>query len=190
MAREIQVAIWVVLAVALAISVVTDLRTRKILNIVTFPTIALCLALRLAAGLRGGDFWGPAVGGVGLASGLVGMAVSGILFFVMAAMGGMGMGDVKLAAAVGAGVGFPAVLPCLVFTGVAGGIEALVVLAWRRKLLEALGSMARSALQKVRRVNDDPSPRERTKIPYGVAIAAGTVWGVLWMASQTAPTPP
>jgi len=188
MAREIQIAIWVVLGVALAISVVTDLRTRKILNVVTFPTIVLCLALRLAGGLKAGDWWGAA-GGPGVAGGLVGLAVGGVFFFVMNVMGGMGMGDVKLAAAVGSGVGFPSVLACLIFIGIAGGIEAVVVLIWQGKVLKTFGGMARSALQKAKIVKPDTSPRERTKIPYGVAIALGTVWGVLWLMNQSAAVP-
>jgi len=189
MAREIQIAIWVVLGVALAVSVVTDLRTRKILNVVTYPTIVLLLALRFAGGLKAGEWWGP-VGGAGLAGGLVGLAVGGIFFFVMNVTGGMGMGDVKLAAAVGAGVGFPSILACLIFIGIAGGIEALVVLVWQGKVLKTFGGMARAALQKARVVKEDGAPRERTHIPYGVAIALGTVWGVYWMFNQAAVTPP
>ena len=186
MAREIQIAIWVVLGVALTISVITDLRTRKILNVVTFPTIALCLALRFAGGLKSGDWWGAA-GGAGLAGGLVGLSVGGIFFFIMNAMGGMGLGDVKLAAAVGAGVGFPAMLACLLFIGIAGGIEAVVVLIWQGKFLKTFGGMARAALEKTKLVKPG-APREHTKIPYGVAIALGSIWGMWWW--HTSQTPP
>lgn len=185
MAREIQIAIWVVLGVALAISVATDLRSRKILNIVTFPAIVLCLALRLAGGLKSGEVMGP-LSGAGLASGLVGMAVGGILFFIMNLTGGMGMGDVKLAAAVGAGVGFPAMLACLLFISIAGGIEAVVVLFWQGKLLKTFGGMARTALEKAKLVKPGV-PREHSKIPYGVAIALGSVWGVVWWQMNQAP---
>lgn len=176
---RVQIAIYVVLAAALAVSVVTDLRTRKILNKITFPTMGLCLLLRLAGGLENGLWWGPATG-PGLASGLLGLLIGGSFFLLLSLLGGMGLGDVKLMAAVGAGVGFPMVLACLVFVGVAGGVQALLSLVWRGKLLKTLGGMGRSALQKVRLVAKDAGQPERDYIPYGVSIAVGTVWGVWW----------
>jgi len=177
-------AIYVVLGVALAISVVTDLRTRKILNKITVPAILLCLLARTVGG-----GWGTP-GSLGLASGIIGMAIGFFFFLVLNLLGGMGMGDVKLAAAVGAGVGFPSILACLVFIGVVGGVEAVAVLVWQGRLLGTLGGMLRGGLQKIKIIKPDTSPREKTKIPYGVAIALGTAWGVWWAASQTAlPSP-
>ena len=177
-------AVYGILGLALAISVVTDLRTRKILNKITLPTILLCLAARTVGGA-----WGTPTG-PGLCSGLIGLAIGFGFFFVLNLMGGMGMGDVKLTAAVGAGVGFPGILACLVFIGLVGGGEAVAVLVWQGRLLGTLGGMLRGALQKAKIVKPDTSVREKTKIPYGVAIALGTAWGVWWAASQTAlPSP-
>jgi len=90
---------------------------------------------------------------------------------------------VKLSAAVGAGVGYPAILACLMFIGIAGGLEALVVLLWQGKALKTFGGMGRSALQRLKVVKPDPAPRERSYIPYGVAIAVGTVWGMWWVVT-------
>ena len=179
MAREIQIAIWVVLGVALAISTVTDLRTRKILNIVTIPTAALCLALRFAGGLKAGAVMGPLWDGGGLSSGLLGMAIAGIVFVIMAVTGGMAPGDVKLMLGVGAGVGFPSIFACLLFVSIAGGLEAVVFLIWQGKLLKTFGGMARAGLEKLKLAKPG-APLEKSKIPYGVAIAIGTIWGILW----------
>jgi prepilin peptidase CpaA len=98
----------------------------------------------------------------------------------------MGMGDVKLVAAVGAGVGFPAIVACLVCIGLAGGVEALVVLIWQGKLLRTFGGMGRWVLQKARVAKGEEDALQRVKIPYGVAIALGTVWGLYeyWRLSQ------
>ncbi|HEY3447705.1 MAG TPA: prepilin peptidase [Myxococcales bacterium] len=179
MARGIQIAIWVVLGVALATSMVTDLRARKILNIVTIPTILLCLLLRFAGGLKAGAVMGPLWNGGGLSSGLLGMAIGAIVFYVMHVTGGMAMGDVKLAAAVGAAVGFPAIFACMLYISVVGGIEAIVVLIWKGKLLKTFGNMARVGLEKLKLAKPG-APLEMSKIPYGVAIAIGSVWGIVW----------
>ncbi|MGC4114187.1 MAG: prepilin peptidase [Myxococcales bacterium] len=187
MTREIQIAIWVVLGVALAISVVTDVRSRKILNIVTFPAILACLLLRVGAGLKADALVGS-LSGPGLAGGLMGMAVGAIPLFLISLLpgGGMGMGDVKLAAAVGAGLGFPAVGACLFFIAIVGGIEAVVVLIWKGKTLKTFGGMGRKALQLLKIAKPDDAPPEKTYIPYGVAIAVGTVWGVYWLNQSAA----
>ncbi|HCF56921.1 MAG TPA: prepilin peptidase [Myxococcales bacterium] len=174
----LQIALYAIIALALAISVVTDLRTRTIKNVVTLPTVLLALMLRTAF-----EGWGT-FGGDGLASGLLGMAVGGLFFYLFARLGGMGMGDVKLVAAVGAAVGFPVILACLMCIGLAGGVQALVVLLWQGKLLKTFSGMGRWVLQKARVARREEDTLQRVKIPYGVAIAFGTVWGVWWYLSH------
>ncbi len=64
----------------------------------------------------------------------LGVLVGGGLFFLIAVIGrgAMGMGDVKLAAALGALVGFPYVIPALMAGILLGGIAALILLLSRR----------------------------------------------------------
>ena len=54
-----------------------------------------------------------------------GLALGALLFGVLCWLGGMGMGDVKLCAAIGAWIGPAQLLFALVITGMAGGIMAL-----------------------------------------------------------------
>ncbi len=65
---------------------------------------------------------------------LLGMGVGGGVFLVIAAVGrgAMGMGDVKLVAALGAVVGFPAIVSALLWGVIAGGVAALVLILARR----------------------------------------------------------
>jgi prepilin peptidase CpaA len=177
---SLQIAIDAVLALALAISVVTDLRTRKIKDVVTFPTALLCLGLRAADG-----GWGP-TSGHGVASGLLGLAIGLILFLLPSVYNSnlMGMGDAKLMAAVGAGVGFPLILPCLIFIALSGGILAVVVLLWNGLLWRTLSSMGVKLAQKVKLAAANGAGSPGVKVPYGVAIAAGTIWGVVWSLWQ------
>ena len=108
-------------AIALAISVVTDLRERRILNWVTIPALALVIGLTGAAG-----GW-PLV-----RNGLLGMAICAFPLLVAALPGWVAMGDVKLIAVSGAAAGYPAAALVLVLVTVAGGLQAALQLALAR----------------------------------------------------------
>jgi len=108
-------------AIALGVSVVTDLRERRIPNWVTLPALALVVAL---AGVAGG--WPLA------RSSLLGSAICAVPLFAAAIPGWIGMGDVKLMAVCGAVAGFPAAIAVLVLVAVAGGAQAGLQLAFAR----------------------------------------------------------
>jgi leader peptidase (prepilin peptidase) / N-methyltransferase len=109
------------LAAALAISIVTDLRRRLILNWVTIPALALVIGLSGAAG-----GW-PLV-----RNSLLGMAICALPLLVAAIPGWVGMGDVKLIAVCGAAAGYPAAVAVLVLVTAAGGLQAALQLALAR----------------------------------------------------------
>jgi Flp pilus assembly protein protease CpaA len=110
-----------VTAVALAISVVTDLRQRRILNWVTIPALALVIGL---LGSAGG--W-PLV-----KNSLVGMSICAVPMLLAALPGWIGMGDVKLIAVCGAAVGFPPAVAVLLYVTIAGGLQGALSLAAAR----------------------------------------------------------
>src|SRR3954447_22625979 len=80
-----------------------DLRSGKIPNALTYPACIFGLGLSIAEG-----------GGLGLTNSLAGLAVGFLPFFVLYLSGGLGGGDVKLMAAVGALMGFPFSLNALI----------------------------------------------------------------------------
>lgn len=139
------------LAIALLVSVVTDLRERRILNAVTFPALAAVAACAIWLG-------GTAV----LAQAGLGALICAGPLAVAAFCGWMGAGDVKLIAVSGAvagiAAGWPLSLAVLVDVAVAGGIEAAAWIA-------------------VARVRGRRAPKH---VPYGLAIAAGSVSAFLW----------
>jgi len=134
-----------VLAVSLSISLVTDLRSRRIPNLVTFPAFGAALLLRMALG-----GWDAA------ADGLLGAAIAFVPFFLLAWAGGMGMGDVKLVAVVGACVGAERVPWALFCIALVGGLQGVAALLARR------------------------GRGGRATVPYGVAIALGTACALAW----------
>ena len=109
-----------------ATAAVIDFRTRRIPNWLTLSAVLLGLVLQtLLRGLPG------------LLTGFLGLLVGAGLFFIPFALGGMGPGDVKLMAAVGAFLGPPGALWAALMTGVAGGVLALVWAALHGRLARA-----------------------------------------------------
>lgn len=108
-------------AVLLAVAVI-DFQTRRI------PDVTI-LALLVSAALQVLLLAQPEL----LAAGL-GLLICGGIFYVIALLGrgAMGMGDVKLAAAIGALLGFPVALEGLFLGIVFGGLAAVVLLLTKR----------------------------------------------------------
>jgi len=142
----------VLLGITLAICVVTDLRSRLIYDVVTLPALAVELLLIFLA-----------AGAPGLIDATIGILIAAGPFALGSAVNAIGMGDVKLMALVGAVAGaaggWPGAIQVLTWVAVAGGMQAGGQWIW---------AIARK--------------RARPKyVPYGVAIAAGTVGA--WLAS-------
>src|SRR5690606_30879402 len=156
-------------ALATLVAVWTDVRTRRIPDRLTLPTLALAL---LARGFLAG--WS---GPLGLADGLLGAAVAFAVFFVLAIGGGMGMGDVKLMAALGAVLGLERSLYALVFVSLAGGLQAVAWALRHGRLFEVLRS---SLVRAVRPLGRRRSAAPPQYIPYAVAIAMGTAATLLF----------
>ena len=119
----------------LVIIFVIDLENRLVLDKITYPAMILALAFSF--------FWPglgviSALGGVPLGRVLSSLA-GGALGFVAYALplvlsrGGMGWGDVKLAALVGLMTGFPSVIVAVLLAWITGGLVAGVLLAFRIK---------------------------------------------------------
>ena len=172
-------ALWALLGVALLISVVTDLVSRRILDVVTMPVMVIALGLRL---------WWQGWGDLehGLLSGLAAGAGAAGLFAVLAFRGkGFGWGDVKLVGAVGLALGYPLVLGALVFISLVGALQAVVTLVWHGAVWETLSAVAsrwaaKARLVKPRAESDNPGRH----IPYGIAIALGSFWAMWWEHSN------
>src|SRR5215212_8490883 len=91
-----------------------DVRTRRIPNLLTFGGAAVALAYHAWTG-----------GLHGLALGAGGWTIGLALFLPMFLLRGMGAGDVKLLAAVGAWLGPMGVVWCALYSVLAGGVLAL-----------------------------------------------------------------
>jgi Flp pilus assembly protein protease CpaA len=109
---------------ALALVVVLDLRIRIIPDIITLPGLAYALGLAAVA-VRS-----PTVIEAGLGA-LVGGGV--VLLFAIVSRGGMGGGDIKLMAMLGAALGWRGALTALALSQVVGAVIGLGILVVRRR---------------------------------------------------------
>lgn len=166
------VVFWATLAVVLT-ATITDLRSRRIPNWLVLPFLIAGIAVSIWL-----HRW------TGLKESLLGVLVGGLLFGILAVMGGMGGGDVKLCAAIGAWIWWQQMIVALVLTGIAGGIMALCWAAAGGFLGELLGSAGNLVFHFGKRgLKPDPernldNPLAR-KMPYAPAIAIGTLLSFL-----------
>jgi prepilin peptidase CpaA len=108
----------------------TDLRHRRIPNVLTMGSTIVALALRV--GIEGG--WA-------MGAGAAGWAVGVLLLAPLFAARGLGGGDVKLLGAFGAWLGPTLVLWAAAYGAIAGGVLALVVALWAGYLRRALANL-------------------------------------------------
>jgi prepilin peptidase CpaA len=152
---------WWPTVIVLGIATFTDLRGRRIPNWLVLPFLVGGVACN--CWLRGWHGLGQATGGIGLA-----ILTYGVLFW----MGGMGAGDVKLCAAIGAWIGPYQLFIALVVTSLAGGVMVLFWAACGGFLIDLFRSAGNLICSQEPLSLDHPS---RRKMPYAPAIAIGTI---------------
>jgi prepilin peptidase CpaA len=163
----------VTLLVATA-AAVTDLRTSRIPNGLTFGAAAAALMYHAVDGGPGGLAWA-------CAGWLVGAAV----FLPFFALGGMGAGDVKLVAALGAWMGPRDALAIAIATALAGGVVAIIVMLRQRYLATAFANLRLLfAHWRVHGVTAKPdltlASSTGPRLAYAVPILLGTLGVLLW----------
>ena len=156
----------VALAVVLVTAIGTDLRSSRIPNWLTFPAMGFALA---GHGGLGGT---PEV-----LFGLAGIAAGLGLFVIPYAFGGIGAGDVKLMAAIGAIVGPYDVFLSGLLAILAGGAYAIGAM-WYQWGLATTGRKLVCAAQGALLLGGLGWTQEFTlpfRLRYGLAIAGGTL---------------
>jgi prepilin peptidase CpaA len=161
---------WWPTLIALVLATISDLRSRRIPNWLVFPFL---LAGMVVSTVTHG--WG------GLGQSVLGVLLAAFLLGMLYLAGGMGMGDVKLCAAIGAWIGPVQLLTALVMMGMVGGIMALIWALRGGFLRESLsgagdlifGMRKRGFRPHATLVLANPSAR---KMPYAPAIAIGTIF--------------
>ena len=157
-------------ALVAALGAIGDIRTGRIPNRLTYAGVVSALAVRLLA-----------LGWAGLQGGLVALALCGGAFFLLFLLRGIGGGDVKLMAAVGAWAGSEQAAQLLIATVLAGGLLAVGAMVFHKRVgatltntLELLRHFSVSGFQPHPILNVQESGSMR--VPYGAAIAMGALF--------------
>jgi len=145
---------------------VIDLERQLILNIVVYPAAVVALVisafltqLDIAPGIVINTYMSGVEFAPGVASAAAGGAIGLVLFLLIlfVSRGGMGWGDVKMAALMGLVLGYPLIFVALFLAVVFGGLIAVLLLVFKMK-------------------------GRKQGIPFGPFLALGAVITLLWGA--------
>lgn len=165
--------VWFV-TITLIVAAVIDGLKLKVPNWITFPMII--------AGWIYSATLSPYAGWEGLMYSLVGTAVGLALLLPLYAIGGMGAGDVKLLAGIGAWVWPTTTVYAFAISAIVGGIIAVLMVVTRRKWFQHK-SQFWMICNEILTVKDPEklaaiaAERKPTMmlLPYGIPIAIGTI---------------
>lgn len=167
---------WLVSALLVEAAIIDGIKL-KVPNWLTF---------HLAAGGLAYATW--TAGGPGLAWSLGGLALGLALLMPLHMIGGMGAGDVKLLAGVGAWMGPAIVLGSFLVSAIVGGILAVAMVvragevAKHWAMFQTIGQEI-LAIRNPERLSEIAAGRKPTMmlLPYGIPIAIGSIGYFAWL---------
>jgi prepilin peptidase CpaA len=160
------------------VAAVFDITSRRVPNFVTLPAICFGLLLHWIFGS-----WLQLCGAA--AAGLI----CGSVFLLFYLAGGMGGGDVKLIAAAGCISGLSLIGPLLILTSVSGGVMALGLALYHRRLKETMLNIGALAVHhRIEGLVPHPilnvGDTRTVRLPYALAIATGSALSLLQLFVQ------
>jgi prepilin peptidase CpaA len=166
-----RIELQVILLLTVGVAAIYDLRYRRI------PNWVVLIGLLLGIGVNTFLFqW------AGLQRSLIGAAVGFLIYFPLYLLRGMGAGDVKLMAAVGAIVGWADWIGIFFLTALVGGLAAIALLASRSQLRRGFSNAGYLVIQLLsfrlpyaRKEELDVKSEKSVKLAHGVTIAWGSV---------------
>ena len=172
----------IVVLVAALVAAVTDIWKFKVYNALTLPLLGSGL---LYHGFR-----------AELADSLVGVLFGFAALIVLYVIGGMGAGDVKLMAAVGAWLGMPLTFYVFIASSLAAGVYALGLVVWTGRVGETIVNLQILWLRLAsigrylgsRRPGRDARSAGPTAasgiIPFAAMVAIGLVATLIWFGNM------
>lgn len=158
-------------AVILIVAAWIDGKELRVPNWITFPMVLAGLIFNASTG-----------GWEGLQDALIGMVVGLATLLPLYAVGGMGAGDVKLMAGLGAWLGPVVAWNAFVVSVVVGAVMAIIMVLWRKSWTKHYTNFLMIAIEWMTVKN----PRELAKtaaerksqmllLPYGIPICIGSI---------------
>ena len=129
----LELGVFLIYAGLLVIIFFIDLEHQLVLDKISYPGMVIAFLFSFfRPGIRTFSFFWP---GLGVESALVGgvLGLTVMVLIVIVSRGGMGWGDVKMAALIGLMTGFPLVIVALLLSWIGGGLVAAILLALKLK---------------------------------------------------------
>lgn len=173
-------AFWILFPGLLCALAYRDVKEFRIPNAGLLSGLAAALTLH-CLGPGGAGFLSTPAGGLGALGAMAGAGLGLALFLPFYVVGAMGAGDVKLMAMVGAFLGVDHIVGAALAVLLAGGVLAVGVALVRGAFGQVLGNLrmlafiAASRLYGRSGLSWRDGPPTAVRLPYGVAIAAGTL---------------
>jgi prepilin peptidase CpaA len=155
----------ILLVLVLVICFYTDFKVQKIYNNIIFPSLILSLVTQLLLN-----------GFSGLSKSIIGLLVGLSILLVPYLLGGIGAGDVKLLALIGAIKGSIFVVNTAIYMGILGGAIALTIILTNKESISFIKGVflwVSSVFYGTRYKPEFPTTVLLKKYPYGIAITAG-----------------
>ena len=160
-------------AVLALIVMYTDLKERKIYNVVVYPAFLLGVLLAIIDAIKVSKDHPEETWWLPLAISLGGAFFGFFIFVTAFVVNAAGGGDVKLATAGGALIGFPLIIFVLMYTFLVGLVIGIGAVIWRGQFTDFLKRMFR-----FREWAKKEGGLENSfyQVPMGAAYAIGTAW--------------
>ncbi len=170
---QLSIDMWAygVLAVVLIAASITDVRSEKIPNVITYPAILLgIVGHALITGI-----WSVSEVELGLVGSLGGFAAGFLPLLAAFLVGGIGGGDAKLMGAVGALAGWRFAIAAMLYGFGIAALMALVIMIARGVVRRTLGRIFRFVyLMFTPSRPADPATADSPKVPFGLALCIGS----------------
>lgn len=164
----------VLLFFILLICVITDIRNRKIYNKVIYPALLITFIFHFTT-----------AGWEGLSHSFLGFLIGFCLLLIPYFLGGMGAGDVKLLALIGALKGSAFVFQSFLYMTIIGAMIALGIILFRPGVLQSIVYYFASLKSGVKLPGGISKGSLTATYPYGVAIALGATIRVMTEGNLT-----
>ena len=164
-------------SIVLIVAAWIDGRELRVPNWITFPMILAGLVYSTSVGGFGG-----------LGAGVLGMCVGLLTLLPLYAVGGMGAGDVKLMAGIGAWLGWEITLAAFAVSVIVGAVMAVIMVLWKKSvrhhyenfLLIVSEWMVIRSPSELSRIAAERKPR-MLLLPYGIPICIGSIGYFFYM---------
>ena len=178
----------VVVLIATAMAAITDLWKFKVYNALTLPLLLSGLVYQTWLGYQD-----PNVGALhGFINSLSGAAFGFSTLIIFYVMGGVGAGDVKLLAGIGAWLAMPLTLHVFLASGLATGLYAVALMLWNGTTEETmvrvyilwhrLTSLTKHLKAEDERIEGQVGKADRRQrlVPFAAMTAVGTIAALAW----------